>query len=149
MAKMETHEGAARKPALSFLSVVLWICATLVVVVVGYVAWRITRPEHFFNPINKFGHVRFLACDRDGQSRMCDWSASMVPDVFAIGEQRDEVLSRLAEAGYEDNGDGRYVLRGADTPAFPVCSTDFLVVVVFDDAGGLVSATSQGGGVCL
>ena len=145
MADGSSKESAWRKPALSFF---LFLAAA-VVLAGGYAGWQIYRPEHFFNPINRFQHLRFLECRKQRCPIVGSWYSSMIPEVFAPGEARDQVLRRLAEAGYEENGENHYVLWGADSPVLMVCISDFYVSVAFDETGGLTSARGSGGGVCL
>jgi hypothetical protein len=77
----------------------------------------------------------------------------MLGAVFDPGEERSQILRRLADAGYEvwyDEGDKiGYILRGAGTGALFVCGSHFIVDLTFDRSDRLVTADSIGSGVCL
>jgi hypothetical protein len=151
-------ESAWWKPALSSFvmsaKVLGLFIAVLSVSTAIWFAWAWFRPDHLFNPINRFAHQRLMECR---QLEHCpiigSWSASMVPEVFEIGEPRDEVLARLQEAGYSLHGtDGdreTYRLDGAGSISPFECRSDFFIDLFFDQSGGLAEATSTGYGACL
>lgn len=158
MADTEQKESAWWKPALSLLlagaKAIIVIITMLAVLIVGWSVWRWYRPEHFFNPINRFGLEQLYAARVDCIGTcLPEWHSPMLGEVFDLGEQRSQVVGRLADAGYEgwyDEGDKvGYILRGAGTGALFVCGSNFIVELAFDESGSLVSADSTGSGVCL
>ena len=155
MVDTEHKESAWWKPALSFLlagaKAVIVIITVLAVLIVGWSVWHWYRPEHFFNPINRFGLEQLYAARRDCIGTcLPEWHSPMLGEVFSLGERRSQVVSRLADAGYVgwyDEGDKvGYILRGAGTAALFVCSSHFIVDLAFDGSDGLVSADSIGSG---
>lgn len=158
MADTNPKRAPGGGPALSFLvaaaKALLLIVTVLVVLVVGWSTWRWYRPEHFFNPINRFGLEQLYAARTDCVGTcLPTWHASMLNKVFHVGEPRSQVVRRLSDASYElwyDEGDQiGYILRGAGTGALFVCDNDFIVDLTFDGSGGLATANSIGKGVCL
>jgi hypothetical protein len=145
-------------PALSFLlagaKAIILIVSLLAMFIVGWSVWQWYRPEHLFNAVNRFGLEQLYAA-RTGCRGSClpDWHVSMLGEVFDPGEERVQIVRRLADAGYEvwyDEGDKiGYILRGAGTGALFACDSHFIVDLTFDPSDHLVAADSIGSGTCL
>jgi hypothetical protein len=158
MVDKQSKRAPGANPALSFLlagaKAIILIVSLLAVFIVGWSVWRWYRPEHFLNAVNRFGLEQLYAA-RTGCRGTClpDWHVSMLGAVFDPGEERLQIVRRLADAGYEvwyDEGDKiGYILRGAGTGALFVCDTHFIVDLAFDPSDRLVGADSIGSGVCL
>ncbi|WP_055874339.1 hypothetical protein [Devosia sp. Root105] len=159
MVDKQSKRAPGGSPALSFLlagaKAVVVIVTVLVVLIGGWLAWWWYRPDLLFDPISRHVHTGFLEC-RDGGRCPADvagWK-SMVPEIFAIGEPRDQVVKRLRAAGFDgwvtDQPEEHYAQSGAAMSPFP-CSSYYNVRVTFDASKRLVTAESTFNGTpsCL
>jgi hypothetical protein len=146
----KSKRAPGESPALSFfvagLKGVVAVAASIAILVVGWTSWGWYRPDLLIGPINRHVHLAYLEC-RDTERCPTNWGGwrSMVPDVFEIGGQHDDVIKRLRDAGFEewyvDGGEENHRRIGAAlSPLF--CSKYYNIKVVFDPSGQLASSES-------
>jgi hypothetical protein len=150
MANTKPKGAPGGSQALSFFvagaKALIVIISVLAVLVVGWLAWWWYRPELFLDPVNRFVHVGFLDC-RDGGDCLAQGTwASMVPDVFALGEPRQGAVQRVLDAGFSFSGvyrnEEHYGRMGAAFSPFP-CTRIYNLRLMFDHAGKLAIAESS------
>jgi hypothetical protein len=76
---------------------------------------------------------------------------SLVPQVFALGDQRAAVEQRLAKSGYTGR-DGRYHRQVTFRPDFlstRVCDVSYAIALSFDGSDRLTGATGDPDGSCF
>ena len=159
MANKQSKRAPGESPALSFFVAAvkgtIIIATAITVLVVGWVSWGHYRPDLLIDPINRHVHAAYLEC-RDAGKCPTSWGGrmSMVPDVFAVGEPHDQVITRLRAAGFEgwfvEGHEEHYGRIGASLhPLF--CSKYYNIELVFDQAEQLASAHSAFSGTpsCL
>lgn len=118
----------------------------LLIIALGGLGWVFVGLPR--DPINAFMLEQRRACEAraDRCPTLTRWSASLIPAVFTAGTPREDILKRMAEAGYSRDGD---YFRRRESLSFG-CDGTFFITLQFDSEGSaLVAARGSESVTCL
>lgn len=149
--RYETKESAWWKPGALFLlagaKVIIVIVSAVVVMFLLWRSWWTYRPDLLINPIDRAIHLRYLAQG----DKMRGFTASLIPEVFTVGESGPSASRQLKDAGYWWNGgEGGTVDFRKDGPGPQfLCQTIYLVTLSLDGQGNLSAADVSASSYCV
>ena len=151
MVDKQSKRAPGGSPALSFLlagaKAIIVIISAVAVMFILWRTWWTYRPDLLIDPIDRAIHLRYLA----QSDKMASFTASMIPEVFAVGESGLSAGRRLHDAGYRWNGDegGKVDFRkDGPGPRF-LCQTIYFVTLSLDPQGNLSAADASANSYCV
>jgi hypothetical protein len=155
VASKNQKRAPGESPALSFIlrggRVLLAVFSAVVVLALLWLGWHTFRPDLFLDPIDRFIHVRYLTRSSDSWSEPAVAHVSMVPELFAVGEDGAEARRRIVAAGYHANGEagGKLYFQKLGPVSAIICQSIYFVTLELDGQGTLAGVEAGTSYYCV